>query len=88
MATADQTEINWTTFGGPFLAYQNSVRDGLIAAGRYVSPEWFSTQMRRVGVAYDLGEPLDLCIQTLAMFALGATPPKTPLAMALRVVRF
>lgn len=77
-----------TPFAGPFIAYQSEVRADLVKRGAYVSPGWFGTQMRRVAMAYDLGEPVALCGETLALFARGARTPKTPRQLAIRVVQF
>jgi len=61
--------MNLSRFGGPYLSYREAVRDGLIAAGAYPSPEWFRSQWARIGRAYDMGEPVDMIVATLALMA-------------------
>lgn len=80
--------LNMTPFGGCFTHYQSAVRDELVRQGAYAGPEWFATQLRRVAIAFDLGESAELCGASLAMFSRGARKAKTPLQLAVRVVKF
>lgn len=76
-----------TSFGGTFIHYKASVADALIERKCYVSPEWFREQTSKLLFAYDLGEPVSVIADTLALFSLGARKPKTARQIAVRVVR-
>lgn len=77
------------TFGGPFILYADTVRNLVVKAGAYPSPEWFKTQMGRIGAAYNLGEPVEIIAETIAIFgkAAMARRTKTPRQLALRVTK-
>jgi hypothetical protein len=81
--------MKMTKFGGTFLNYQDAVRNLVIAADAYPSPDWFKTQMKRIATAYDLGEPVEWCAETIAAFGKGAMvrKTKTPRDLAIRVVK-
>ena len=86
--TTTTTQMDLSTFGGPFLLYADTVRNLTISAGGYPSPEWFKTQMPRIGAAYDLGEPVEMIAATIAIFGKAAMvrKPKTARQLAVRVV--
>ena len=81
--------MNLAKFGSTYLLYRETVRDLVCKAGAYVSPEWFESQYGRIGVAYNLGEPVGMIAATISEFGRGAMarPAKTPRQLAVRVVK-
>lgn len=76
-------------FCGPFLLYADTVRNLVIKANAYHSPEWFASQLGRIGRAYSLDEPVEMIAATISAFGKGAMirRTKTPRQMATRIVK-